>query len=185
MSSLVLYTYPTVSAVKETDPYYNNAVKYGEKVFVYGKPESKTIDPTNEGIVLKRFGKAKIYKVNEMAVNHMDAINLKKQNGVDSYNKQRLDEIKKVDKQFAQFFLTRLHDLVWQDYSKGILSTISFDEGFEMLKKATHALYDLLIASVDDKFSKDLSISEMKNVIDLHNLNNEYALGKDLKSKKH
>ena len=53
-----------------------------------------------------------------------------------------------------------------------------------MLKKATHALYDLLIAAVNDKFSKDLSISEMKNVIDLHNLNNEYTLGKDLKKKK-
>jgi len=185
MSQLVLYTWPANSILRETDPFYSNAVKYGEKVFVYGKKDvSSSIDPTNEGIVLKRFGKAKILKVNEMAVNHMDAINLKNQNG-DSYNKQRLNEIKKVDKQFAQFFLTRLHELVWQDYDKGVLSTISFDEGFEMLKKATHALYDLLIASVDDKFSKDLSISEMKNVIDLHNLNNEYTLGKDLKSKKH
>jgi hypothetical protein len=180
MSQLVLYEWKEAPVINETNPYYSCIARHGEKVFVYNKDTSATIDKTNKSIVLKRFGKAKITKVNEMAVNHMDAVNLKKVQGQDSYNKQRLNAIKDVDEQFADFFLKRLHDLVWLDYDKGILSTISFEDAFEMLKKATHAVYDLLIASVDDKYSKDLSISEMKNVIDLHNLNNEYTLGKDL-----
>jgi hypothetical protein len=50
-----------------------------------------------------------------------------------------------------------------------------------MLKKATLALYDLQIAAIEDTYSKDLSLSEMKNVIDLHNLNNEYTLNKNKK----
>jgi hypothetical protein len=41
-----------------------------------------------------------------------------------------------------------------------------------------------LIASVDDKFSRNLSMSEMSNVLELHNLNNEYTLAKDLKKSK-
>jgi hypothetical protein len=59
--------------------------------------------------------------------------------------------------------LKNLHELVWKDYTKGILSTIALDEALHLLKKASLALYDLLVASVDDKYNKDLSIAEMKN----------------------
>ena len=189
MSSLVLYVWnenPNNNpVVQENDPDYATIVKRGENVFVYGQQFTmNTIDPTNRGIILKRFGKAKIQKVNDMAVVHMDAVNMKPNNGNPTLNQLRLAEIKRMDQEFADFFLSRLHTLVWKDYSRGVQSTIPFDDAFEMLKKATMALYDLLLAAVEDKFSRDLSISEMKNVIDLHNLNNEYTLGKDLKKKK-
>jgi hypothetical protein len=185
MSSLVLYVWSTNPVVQENDPDYATIVRPGEKIFVYDQDTTRnTIDATNKGIILKRFGKAKIQKVNDMAVNHMDAVNMKPNNGNATLNQLRLAEIKRMDVEFADFFLKRLHTLVWKDYARGVQSTIPFDDAFEMLKKATHALYDLLIAAVEDKFSKDLSISEMKNVIDLHNLNNEYTLGKDLIKKK-
>ena len=111
----------------------------------------------------------------------MDAVNINPNKKGDSYNKQRLDSIKKVNNTFAIFFLSQLHLLTWKDYNKGVQSTIPFDEAFDMLQMATDALYDLLIASVDDKYSKDLSMSQMRNTIKLHNLNNEFTLGNDIK----
>ena len=113
-----------------------------------------------------------------MAVNHTDAVDLKDRKGKPTLNSLRIKAIADMDQTFAKFFLKQLHALVWKDYSKGVQSTIDFDDGLKMLKIATSALYDLLLASIDDKFSKDLSISEMKNVIDLHNLNNDFTLGK-------
>ena len=186
MSSLVLLEWvkPTNNIVSEAEK--ATLVRAGEKVFAFDVDETKTsIDLTNIGIVLKRFGKAKIEKINELSVNHMDAVNLKpKVNGQETLNQQRLKGIKDMNQEFAKFFLKRLHDLCWQDFSKGVQSTIAFEDGFKMLQQATNALYDLLLASIDDKFSKDLSVSEMKNVIELHNLNNEFALGKNVKKSK-
>jgi hypothetical protein len=121
-----------------------------------------------------------------MAVNHTEAVNLKPQQvgGPESLNKQRIRSIESANTNFCKFFLKNLHELVWKNYENGILSTIQLDEALYLLKKASLALYDLLVASVDDKFNKDLSIAEMKNVIDLHNLNTEYTLGKNLKKNK-
>lgn len=185
MSSLCLFTWINNPVVAENDADYATIVRPGEKVFVYDQDTTRaSLDATNRGIILKRFGKAKIEKINQMAVDHMDAVNLKPGNGNPTLNQQRVAAIKVADLEFAHFFLKQLHSLVWKDYSRGVQSTIPFDDAFEMLKKATHALYDLLIAAVEDKFSKDLSVSEMKNVIDIHNLNNEYTLGKGLKKKK-
>ena len=61
MSSLVLYEWKNAPTVIETDPDYATIVRVGEKVFVYGEDATKTsIDLTNIGIILKKFGKAKI-----------------------------------------------------------------------------------------------------------------------------
>ena len=78
MSSLVLLEWvkPTNNIVSEAEK--ATLVRAGEKVFAFDVDETKTsIDLTNIGIVLKRFGKAKIEKINELSVNHMDAVNLK------------------------------------------------------------------------------------------------------------
>ena len=181
MTSLVLYEWPNkVPGVTDPgDPDIATIVRYGEKVFIFDVDESRgTIDASNIGRILKSFGQAKIYKKNLLAVNHTDAVDLKDRKGKPTLNSLRIKAIADMDQTFAIFFLKQLHALVWKDYSKGVQSTIDFDDGLKMLKIATSALYDLLLASIDDKFSKDLSISEMKNVIDLHNLNNDFTLGR-------
>ena len=71
--------------------------------------------------------------------------------------------------------------MMWKDYGQGIHSKIVFDEAYNMLKKITGPLYQLLLASVHDKFSKDLSMAEMKSIIDMHNLNNDFSLCKSMK----
>lgn len=166
------------------DPDRATQVEIYQKVFAFGVDESKVHDKANIKKIIEIFGKDKIFKKNLMAVNHMDAVNLKpRQAGQETLNQKRIKAIEKSNNEFAQFFLKQLHNLTWKDYSKGVLTTIPFDEGLNMLKKATLALYDLQIAAIEDTYSKDLSLSEMKNVIDLHNLNNEYTLGKNLKKK--
>jgi len=187
MSVLTLITWQkNIPELQEWDPDRATRVEKFQNVFAYGVEESKVQDKANERKVLEIFGKAKLYKKNLMAVNHSEAVNLKPQqeNGPESLNKQRIRSIEKANNNFCIFFLKNLHDLVWKDYSKGILSTIALDDALYLLKKASLALYDLLVASVDDKYNKDLSIAEMKNVIDLHNLNTEYTLGKNLKKNK-
>lgn len=186
MSKLVLLEWITAPVIVDiSDPDIATIVRVGEKVFAYGVDQTRnSIDKTNVGIILKTFGKgsvslAKVYKQNLMAVNHMNATNIVKlEGGKKSLNQQRVEEIELMNRKFAEFFLAQLHILTWKDFSKGVQSTIPFDDAFKMLKAATMALYDLLVASVDDKFNKDLSISEMTRVADLHNLNNDYALGK-------
>ena len=166
--------------VEKGDPDIATVVQKHEKVFIYKKDESTHCDKANISIILKRFGKSQIYKKNLMANNHMEAVDLVKplRNNKPTLNEQRVKKIKEVDDEYADFFLRNLMFLTWKDYKKGIQTTIPFDEAFEMLKLATKAYYDLKIAFVEDTFNKDLSLSEMKNVIDVHNLNNEYALGK-------
>ena len=79
---------------------------------------------------------------------------------------------------FTDFFLTQLHTMVWKDFDKGVKSTIPFNEAYKLLKSASTALYEVLIASVDDKYNTDLAISEMSRIAELHNLNVDYSLGK-------
>lgn len=187
MSALTLITWQkNIPALEEWNPDKATQIEKYQNCFAYGVEESKNEDKANEKKVLEIFGKAKLYKKNLLAVNHSEAVNLKPQQngGPESLNKQRIRAIEYSNKNFCEFFLINLHNLVWKDYDKGILSTIPLDEALSMLKKASLALYDLLTASVDDKFNKDLSIAEMKNVIDLHNLNTEYTLGKNLKKNK-
>ena len=150
------------------------------KYFAYGFPETQgSIDKANVSIILKRFGKSQIYKKNLMANNHAEAIDMNPnaRKGGDSFNKQRINAIKNVDIKFADFFLKELHGMTWKNFKTGILSTIPFDEAFDMLKTATELYYQLLLASVEDNYSKELDLSNMKAVMELHNLNNEYSLG--------
>lgn len=187
MSALTLINWQkNVPELEEWDPDRATQVEKFQNVFAYGVEESKNEDKANKKKILEIFGKAKMYKKNLMAVNHTEAVNLKPQQegGPESLNKQRIRSIEKSNNNFCDFFLRNLHNLVWKDYDKGVLSTIPLDEALDMLKKASLALYDLLIASVDDKYNKDLTIAEMKNVIDLHNLNTEFTLNKNLKNKK-
>ena len=178
MSNLVLHTWKENPVVTDpTDPDIATVVRYGERVFIYGKAKSVGTDATNMGVVLKAFGQASIYRKNLLAVNHTVGIDQKGRSRGETLNGQRLDEISTMNDYFANFFLEQLHFLTWKDYDKGVQSTIKLKDAFKMLTITTRALYDLLLASVDDKFSKDLSMSEMQNVIDIHNLNNQYTLG--------
>ena len=122
MSSLVLYTWlkhPTIIDKNNAD--IATICRYGEKVFVYGQPAtSGSIDKTNIGILLKRFGQAKIYKKNLMAVNHSDAIDKNKVDGVKSFNRYRIEAIELINNEFAEFFLTQLHNLTWKNYADGV-----------------------------------------------------------------
>ena len=183
-SQLILTTWPDKpKIVDEGNPDIATVAQQYEKVFIYGKNRSSHCDKANEAIILKRFGKSQIYKKNLMANNHMEAVDLNKVNrgGKPTLNDQRVKAIQKCDVEFARFFLQNLHDMTWKDYENGVLTTIPFNEAFEMLQVSTETYYDLKIAFVKDVYSKDLSFSEMQNVIKLHNLNNEYTLGKDLK----
>jgi hypothetical protein len=114
-----------------------------------------------------------------MALNHMNGIGKKnKADFEQTMNYKRVMAINEMNKTFATFFLTQLHNMMWTDYNKGVKSTIPFSEAYKLLKNASTALYDVLIASVDDKFNTDLAVSEMSKVAEIHNLNIDYALGK-------
>ena len=181
-SQLILYSWPDEpTIVDQGNPNIATITQKHEKVFVYGVEETReTLDKANESIILKRFGKSQVYKKNLMANNHMEAVDLNKANrgGNLTLNQQRVQKIKEIDEKFARFFLGELMTLTWKDFANGVQTTIPFEEAFDMLKKATAAYYDLMTAFVNDTYNRDLAISEMKNVLDVHQLNNEYSLGK-------
>jgi len=183
MSGLCLVEWKNDLKVPLTHPDYDMAVHPGEKVFAYGQGDlTKLQDAANISFVLKAFGYAKIQSVNKLSQNHAEAVDLKPNlKNIKSINLQRIEAIDDIDQTFAKFFLEKLHFMMWKNYKDGIQSKIVFDEAYEMLKKITGPLYQLLLASVHDKFSKDLSMAEMKSIMDVHNLNNDFSLGRNMK----
>lgn len=185
MSKLILQSYKIEWRKKTDVPEYKQSMKaqQGEKVFIYGKTESYSTDETNRDIVMKHFGFAKTLKRNYMAINHVSSISGASKNSID-YNKQRLEEISKMNFTVTDFFLSALHQLTWDDYDRGVLSTIPFDEAFELLVPTMKMVYEILAAGVEDKYSQDLSIAEMKNVLDKHNMLIDQTLGKNIPKSK-
>ena len=183
MSKLVLLEYNNSLRTDNGAPNYKRSMYalQGEKVFIYKKSVSAAFDETNRNIVLKHFGLAKTYKRNSMAVNHTNAINDGK-NQV-NFNDDRLSGINKLNLDIADFFLKNLHELTWDNYEQGVLSTIPFNEAFDLLVPAMKQLYEILAAGIEDKYSKDLSVAEMKNVLEKHNLLVEQTLGKNIPNK--
>lgn len=186
MSKLCLVKYKIEWRSKSDIPDYKQSMKAqnNEKVFIYGTDATRdSADETNRDIVMKHFGFAKTLKRNIMAVNHVSAISGANKNSVD-FNKQRLDEIKTMNQSVTDFFLSALHKLTWDDYERGILSTIPFEEAFELLVPTMKMVYEILAAGVEDKFSQELSIAEMQNVIQKHNLLIDQSLGKNIPKSK-
>ena len=186
MSKLVLIPWkeqPTIT--NKYDPDYPVQARYGEKVFLYDTDLSRAVtDETNKAMILKAFGQASVYRKNLMSIDQMEATDLKENkrpDGKKSLNRRRIEEINTINDMFAHQFLSMLHYLSWNDLDvakkRAIQSTIDPQEALELLKVAMTAVYDLLLASVDDKFNKDLALTEMRKVIDIHNLNNEYVIG--------
>ncbi len=73
--------------------------------------------------------------------------------------------------------------MTWDNYDQGVLSTIPFNESFDLLVPAMKQLYEILAAGIEDKYSKDLSVAEMKNVLEKHNLIVDQSLGKNVPKK--
>ena len=186
MSKLILQPFK-----KSWSSKYDSCVEYkkcmqsqeGEKVFIFKKDASKSWDASNISIIQKHFGLSKTFKRNSMAVEHTKNINDGGNKDSVSFNSQRLGEINVLNENVAKFFLERLQDLTWDDYDSGVLSTIPFDEAFDLLVPAMKMLYEILAAAIEDKYSKDLSVAEMKNVLEKHNLLVDQTLGKNIPHK--
>ena len=187
MSKIILQPYNKSYSIEyDSCPEYKKCMQaqVGEKVFIYKKDPSKTWDEANISIIQKHFGLAKTFKRNSMAVEHTQNINDGQNKDSISFNAQRLAEINNLNRSVADFFLDRLLSLTWDDYETGVLSTIPFDEAFDLLVPAMKMLYEILAAAIEDKYSKDLSVAEMKNVLERHNLLIDQTLGKNIPHKK-
>ena len=184
MSSLALFTWNRAPLkLPQGDPDKACVAQTNIKYFCYDKKHSLTdhLNESNRNKVLQEYGLSKIAKKNALANNQVNAVDNNKNYGPKgkSLNTQRIEAIEKVDQEFADFFLRNLHNLTWKDWdtSPGILTTIDYQDAYDMLKLATKPYYELMLASVEDAYSKDLSLSNMKQVIEMHNLNNEYIIG--------
>jgi hypothetical protein len=186
MSKLVLLTYRnSYSVYRNSVPDYKKSMlaMSGQKVFIYGEDVSVATDDVNEDVVIKHFGFAKTLKRNKMAVNHVSSINGVSKGAVD-FTKERIEAIEKLNKDVAEFFLKNLHNLTWDNYDQGVLSTIPFDEAYELLVPAMKMIYEILAAGIEDKYSQELSVAEMTNSLEKHNLLVDQTLGKNIPKSK-
>ena len=200
MSKLILTTWTQaiedkLTALGANEQYKSSTkVKVNEKVFVF-RPKKKadgtlfendlfkTNNEANINIVKKSMGLSEPEKRLKMSANYIENIN----NGGSAKNNiltERIKAIEELNNKIAIFFLENLQDLSWDDIEKGIASTIPVDEAFDLIKPAFMQLREILMAGVEDKYSSDLSLAEMKNIKQAHDLNVEQSLGSNLKTNK-
>ena len=198
MSKLILYEW-TKDFEDDTDlinakKLYKSTmrVKKNEKVFVFGngrnvqgiidKTKLDKIDAANINIVKKSFGLSEPEKRFKMRANYIE--NIDNGNNQNRLLSERVRAIEKLNNDIAKFFLEKLDELTWDDIKYGIASTIPVDEAFDLIKPAFMQLREILMAGVEDKYSSDLSLAEMKNIKQAHDLNVEQSLGSNLKTNK-
>lgn len=193
MSKLVLYEWPNNPLNLDPEDAYMSStqVKKFEKVFVYGgatkdnvdKTRYRTYDQANRNIVKKSFGLSETEKRLKMSGDYINSIENGKGGKPKLLNK-KIDAISKLNDNISHFFLKNLHDLTWDEFDKGVMSTIPVDEAFNLIKPAFIQLREILMAGIEDKYSSDLTLTEMKNIKQAHDLNVEQSLGKNMKNKK-
>jgi hypothetical protein len=66
--------------------------------------------------------------------------------------------------------LINLHKLYWRDYDNGVISTINPNRALDLIVPAAVEFRRVLIESVDKKYNRGLSVANVKNIKEEHDL---------------
>ena len=172
MSDLTLFKW-----TKDKKKDFVNSVPKGTLVFQYITGQEKEMNESNEFFIKRQLGLDEEEQAYEDTQGYLEGIGKKNDNSITS---KRIKEILDINKKIVVFVLENLHNLYWRDYTNGVISTIDPNKALELIIEPASSFRKALIAGVDKKYRKDLSVASVKNDVESHELGTKQALGKNL-----
>ena len=200
MSELVLTAWK-----EDKKPNFINSVPKGTMVFIYGRAtkEQKEVelldkskikikianlletDAANEFFIKNQLGLTEEEQAFEDTQGYLEGIGKKND---DSITNKRINEIKLINANIVQFILKNLHKLYWRDYANGVISTMDPNKAVELIIPAASKFREALIEGVNKKYNQGLSVANVKNLKETHDVDIKQRLGENVpkikKSKK-
>ena len=188
MPRLYLYTYlannaniylPDNDALLTTNPHWVDLrVKANDQVFLFGGvyDNNKALQPIaaldtqNIAVAKREFKLLNLEKKNRM-------VNQQVQNiigvGKISAQTQRTTGIVDLNTLIISDFLRYLDRMVWEDKTNGILSTISFDDAFDLAKPIFQDLLNISATIIDDTYNNTITDKEIEDAVQKAKLKEE------------
>ena len=189
MSELVL-----IKWTSEKNKDFVNSVPKGTLVFSYGKEVKKNgdgvnknieTDAANEFFIKYQLGLTEEEQAFEDTQGYLEGIGKKDDNSITN---KRITEIKAINKEIVEFILKNLHKLYWRDYEKGVISTMDPNKAVDLLIPPASQFRNALIEGVNKKYNQGLSVANVKNLKESHDVDIKQRLGDNVpkikKSKK-
>ena len=160
-----------------------NSVPKNTPVFVYGKAIDRAADfkdeydEPNEFFVKRMLGLDEEEQFYEDTQGYLQGIN---KNNAQSITNKRIDEIKDLNKEIVEFILKNLNKLYWRDYDTGVISTINPNKALDLIVPAADEFRRILIEAVDKKYNRGLSVANVKNIKEEHDLDTRQRLGENI-----
>lgn len=168
---------------KDKDPKLINSVPKGTLVFIYKKVvgdkfgAKDEIDASNEFFIKRQLGLDEEEQFYEDTQGYLDGIGKKNDQSITS---KRISEITTLNNEIVVFILKNLHKLYWRDFDNGVISTINPNRALELIIPAAVEFRKVLIEAVDKKYNKGLSVANVKNIKEEHDLDTKQRLGQNI-----
>ena len=178
MSELVLIKWPQAKVEA-----YVNSVPKGTLVFSYGKEVKKNgsgvnknteTDAANEFFIKNQLGLTEEEQAFEDTQGYLEGIGKKNDKSITN---KRIDEIKSINIKIVEFILSNLHILYWRDYTNGVISTMDPNKAVDLLIPPASKFRDALIEGVNKKYNKGLSVANVRNLKESHDVDIRQRLG--------
>ena len=173
---------------------YVNSVPLNTPVFIYGKQATKeksknqnindlivsngkANDEPNEFYIKRQLGLDEEEQAFEDTTGYLTGIG---KNVDDSITNKRINEIKLINQSITEFILENLHKLYWRDIENGVISTMDPNKAVDLIIPAATKFRDALVAGVDKKYNKGLSVANVRNVKETHDLDIKQRLGDNI-----
>jgi len=189
MSELVLIKWN-----KEKVAGFVNSVPKGTLVFSYGEEVKKNgdgvnknleTDAANEFFIKNQLGLTEEEQAFEDTQGYLESIGKKDDKSITN---KRITEIKEINKEIVKFILSNLHKLYWRDYKNGVISTMDPNKAVDLLIPPATEFRNALIEGVNKKYNQGLSVANVKNLKETHDVDIKQRLGDNVpkikKSKK-
>ena len=134
-------------------------------------------DEPNEFFVKRMLGLDEEEQFYEDTQGYLDGIGKKNDQSITS---KRIAEITTLNQEIIEFILTNLHKLYWRDYDTGVISTINPNKALDLIVPAAVEFRRVLIEAVDRKYNRGLSVANVKNIKEEHDLDTRQRLGENI-----
>ena len=160
---------------------------YGEEVLKNGNGVNKNseTDAANEFFIKNQLGLTEEEQAFEDTQGYLEGIGKKDDKSITN---KRIKEIKEINIKIVKFILSNLHNLYWRDYTNGVISTMDPNKAVDLLIPPAALFREALVEGVNKKYNQGLSVANVKNLKESHDVDIKQRLGDNVpkikKSKK-
>lgn len=168
---------PTDDDLLQNPHWEDLKTQLNDQVFVFNgfkgdgtdKKKTENLDKQNIAVVKREFKLLNLEKKNKMVDKQVENIN----NGKKGAQNKRTEGIVKLDEMIISDFLRYLDRMYWEDKSKGIRSTISFDDAFDLVKPIFQDLINVSATIIDDTYNNKITDKEVQDAVKRADLKQE------------